>query len=107
MSGLKEKAQQLEQECTNLKEKQHLHLKNIGDNDSKVRFYTRFSTLSALMACFSSLGPAVNTLNYWAGTSGTVATQAKSIKGRKRILPLLEEFFLVLVRLCLGLFEQA
>lgn len=30
----------------------------------------------------------------------------KTNKGRRKILPPLEEFFLILIRLCLGLFEQ-
>ena len=54
------------------------------------------------------LGPSVNTLNYWSNTSASGAPehQIKSTKGRPRLLSPLEEFFLVLVRLRLGLFEQ-
>ena len=89
-----------------LKEKQHLRLKGIGDDDNKVRFYTGFATLSALMVCFNFLGDSVNKLHYWASTSSAVEAQTKSSKGRKRILPPLEEFFLMLVRLRLGLLEQ-
>ena len=89
-----------------LKEKQHFRLKNIGDDDNNVRFYTGFATLSALMVCYNFLGEAVNKLNYWASNSCAVEPQTKSRKGRKRIRPPLEEFFLVLVRLRLGLLEQ-
>ena len=106
LSERKESVQQLNNECMDLKEKQHLRLKGIGDDDNKVRFYTGFATLSALMVCFNFLGESVNKLHYWASTSGAVEAQTKSSKGRKRILPPLEEFFLVLVRLRLGLLEQ-
>ena len=36
--GLKEKVQQLEQECAESKEKQYFRLKNIGDVSTRVRF---------------------------------------------------------------------
>lgn len=58
------------------------------------------------MVCFNFLGEAVNKLNYWVSSSSIAETQTKSNKGQKRILSPVEEFFLVLVRLCLGLFEQ-
>lgn len=44
-----------------LREQQLFRLKYIGDDDAKVRFYTGFLSLSALMACFRFLGPSVNT----------------------------------------------
>ena len=103
---LKLRVQQLEEECIELKEKQHFRLKNISNDDNKVRFYTGFVTMSALMVCLNFLGPTVNKLNYWASSSSTVEMQCKSNKGRKRSLSPLEEFFLILVRLRLGLFEQ-
>ena len=74
-----------------LKEKQHLHLKGIGD-DNKVRFYTGFATLSVLMVCFNFLGESINKFHYWASTSGAVEAQTKTSKGWKRILPPLEVF---------------
>ena len=106
LSGLTEKAQDLEEEREELKEKQHFHLSSTAHDDSAVRFYTGFETLSALMVCFNFLGPAVNKLNYWASSSTCVRATSKSNKGRKRILSLLEEFFLVLVCLRLGPLEQ-
>ena len=51
------------------------------------------------------LGPCVRKLNYRQGSSQQ--TQVKSGKGRKRVLLPLEDFFVVLVRFRLGLFEQA
>ena len=96
--------QQSEQAQHDLKERELFRLKHISDDDAKVRFYTGFSTLSELMACFNFLGPSVNHLKYWSHTSET--DQVKSSSGRKRILSPLEEYFLVMVRLRLGLFEQ-
>ena len=104
LKSVKEKLRVSEKECEELEGKCVLRLSNIRDDNDKVRFYTGFSTIGLLMACFNFLGPCVNKLNYWHGSSQT--TQVKSCKGRKRILPPLEEFFLVLVRLRLGLFEQ-
>ena len=105
---LKERVAQLEHECEGLKAKQPFRLRNISADDTKVRFYTGFSSMAALMVCFNFLGPSVNTLNYWSSTSASGAPehQIKSTKGRPRLLSPLEEFFLVLVRLRLGLFEQ-
>ena len=62
--------------------------------------------MSALRACFDYLGPFVNHLKYWSSSGGTDQSSMKYNTGRKRKLPPLEEFFLVLVRLRLGLLEQ-
>ena len=105
MRGSRESAKNLEEQCADLKAKQHFRLKNISLNDNTLKFYTGFGTFSALMVCFNFLGPAVNNLNYW-GSSGDVNGTSKSNKGRKRTLSPLGEFFLVLVCLCLGVFEQ-
>ena len=83
-------------------EKQLFRVENISNDNSKVKYYTGFSTFSALMVCYNVLGPSVNKLNYW--SSGT--SELKSNKGRKRLLSSLNELFLLLVRLLLGLFEQ-
>ena len=69
----------------------------------KLGFYMRFITFSALMACFNFLGPAVDKLTY---QSSGQQYEHKSSKGQKKTLTQLNEFFLLLVRLCLGLFEQ-
>ena len=96
---LKKTVQELQEETADLKEKQHFHLSSIAHNDSIVRFYTGFETLSALMVCFDSLGLAVNKLSYWASSSTSVHTTSKSNKGRKSTFSPLGDFFLVLVLL--------
>ena len=83
-------------------EKQVFQLENMKDDNTKVKFYTGFASFSTLMVCFNFLGPSVSKLNYW--TSGT--SEVKSNKGRKRLLSPLNEIFLVLVQLRLGLCEQ-
>ena len=55
------------------------------------------------MTCFQFLGPCVNKLTYW---GSSCEAGVKSNKGRRRILRPLDEFFLLLIRLRLGLFEQ-
>ena len=96
----------LEAEIEVLKLKLHasvLRLSSICDSDSKIQFYTGFRNYSTLMALYKLLGPAVNCLNYW---GSEIKGDSKSIYGRHRSLLPTEEFFMVLVRLKLGLFEQ-
>ena len=105
---LRDRVAHSEHECANLKIKQPFRLRNICDDDSKVRLYTGYSSMAALMEYFNLLSRSVNTLNYWSSTSASGAPdyQVKLTTGRSRMLSPLEEFFLVLVRLHLGLFEQ-
>ena len=96
----------LEAEIEALKLKLHtsaLRLSNICNSDSKIQFYTGFHNYCTLMALYKLLGPAVNCLNYW---GSEIKGDTKSIQGRHRSLTPTEEFFMVLVRLKLGLFEQ-
>ena len=104
ISEVKDQVQQFKRKCEAMKRTQKFSLENIGDDDGKVRFYTGFSTLAALMACFQFLDPSVTKLSYW---PNTCETGTKCNKGRPRTLSPLDEFFLVLMHLRLGLFEQA
>ena len=97
---MKKQLSQLKHENATLK----FSLVNIADNDKKVSFYTGFPTYTTLMACFKFLGPAVNQLIYWNSKLDDTCEVKK--KGRPRTLTPIEEFFLVLVRLRLGLLEQ-
>ena len=58
---LKEIVAQLKHKCEGLKAKQPFRLRNIDADDIKVRFYTGFLSMAALMVCFNILGPSVNT----------------------------------------------
>ena len=65
---LNEMTKQVEEcrlECNSLKEKEHLRLNNIKDDNEKIKFYTGFSTFKLLMICFNFLGDISSKLNYW------------------------------------------
>ena len=82
-------------------------LENIKNDDEQVLFYTGFPIYSSLMVCYNYLGPSVSCLEYWGcKRRATNIESKKRAGGRCRSLPRLEEFFLVLVRLRLGLFEK-
>ena len=70
----------------------------IKDDNNAVRFYTGFPSLSVMMICFTFLGDAVSNLSYRDYTN--------LIKGKPHKLSPLNEFFLMLCRLRLGLYEQ-
>ena len=82
---------------------QLFRLSNTIDEPQKILFYTGFPDYATLRACYDYLGPAVNKLNYWGSVN---SSNGKKNSGRTRSLPPLEEFFLVLVRFRLGLFER-
>ena len=95
--------EQLEKQVPELEKRlksQLFRLSNIANDSQKVLFYTGFQDYAM---CYDYLGPAVNNLNYWGSVN---STDSKRTSGRTQSLPPLEEFFLVLVRLRLGLFER-
>ena len=77
-------------------------LESIASDDVKVAFYTSFPSYQHLRICFDFLGPAASKLIY----RDSKRVLDHSNKGRPRSLPPIEEFFLTLVRLRLGLLEQ-
>ena len=98
--------EQLEKQVLELEKRlksQLFRLSNIANDSQKVLFYTGFQDYATLRVCYDYFGPAVNNLNYWGSVN---STDSKRTSGRTRSLPPLEEFFLVLVRLRLGLFER-
>jgi hypothetical protein len=80
----------------------HLRVTQIENDDTKVSFYTGFPSYKHFKACFDFLGPAVDHLEY----RDSLKVLPKSKKGRPRSLSPIDEFFLTLVRLRLGLLEQ-
>lgn len=103
IDSLEDKLKKAEDECIESKNKylkQEFRLENISDDASKVKFFTGFSSFAALIACFNLLGPSVDQLSYRS------AERSNKGLGRKRTFSPLNEFFLMLVRLRLGLFEQ-
>ena len=78
-------------------------LENIVKIDKMVSFYTGLPSYSALKTCFKFLGPAVHFLHY---SRGKTSESISEKRFRPHALSPLEECFLVLVRLRLGLMEQ-
>jgi len=110
IQSMEQQLEEMKQKITELKrenESLKFTLDNIAYTDKKVSFYTGFPSRAALMACFKFLGPAVNELIYWNSNidDAAAACEAKK-KGHPRSLAPIDEFFLVLVRLRLGLLEQ-
>ena len=78
-------------------------LENIKNNDSQVCYYTGFSSFFALKSFYDYLGPATDHLSY----SHDAPIPDEQVKRcRSRALPPLEEFFMTMLRLRAGLFEQ-
>ena len=104
LTCLRTKILELEQQLKDLKlklDKQKFCLTNICSDDSKVAFYTGFPSQSSLQACYNFLGPAVSKLSH-------IPTAEETTRkcGRPRSLLPEDEFFLILVRIRLGLMEQ-
>lgn len=95
----------LSQAISSLEEQLHASkfcLENISDDDVKVLFYTGFPNYATLKICYDYLGPAVDNLTYW----GSKRNCQSTCHGRNRSLLPIEEFYMILVRLRLGLFEK-
>ena len=95
---------ELEEEIKELRksESSRFSLESIASDDSKVAFYTGFPSYDHLKICFDFLGPAASQLIY----RDSRRVLDHSNKGRPRSLPPMEEFFLTLVWLRLGLLER-
>ena len=80
--------------------RQKFRLMNMKDDNSQISFYTGFESYKALEAFYNFLGSATESLCY----SNVVVSTMK--KQHHRLLPPLEELFLTLVRLRLGLMSK-
>ena len=90
-----------------------LRISSVEYDDKMIQFYTGFASYKLLKLCFDFLGPAVDNLNYWGQGKdfmiydNTVdGDKSFQPKGRHRILCPIDEFFLVMIRLHLGLLEK-
>ena len=86
-------------------EQQQFRLSNMEKDDVKIAFFTGFPNFGSLQSFFKYLGPAVDCLCYSSKQSDS-DKQNGSKRCRQRALPPMEEMFLTLVRLRLGLMEQ-
>ena len=73
-----------------------------GDN-RKMRYYTGFLTYGMFMACFDFLLQSAKEMRTWQGKRTSTGERTTEKTGPKSKLPLQEQFFLVMVRLRLGL----
>lgn len=78
------------------------NIESIKHDDKAILFYTGFPSYTLLLTCFNFLGPAAAVLCYDKKGNDTEA----SFVGRPRLLTPINEFFLTLCRLKLGLKEQ-
>ena len=83
-------------------------ISSVMHDDKKIQFYTGFPSYKLFKACYDFLGPAVDNLTYWdlGKSAESVAGGKKGSKGRHRALLPIDEFFLVMIRLRLGLLEK-
>ena len=104
---LQEKVRKMEDDLELFKQR-HFSYNIIKDDPSAVKFYTGFPNWSSLEAVYKYFEPKFQHVHYWTGPKSlekSHQTKARSSKpGRKRGLTLMDEFFLVLVRLKVGLF---
>lgn len=81
----------------------------LKDNES-VKFFTGIPSLACFMMIFNLLKPFVEKLEYWdKSKEKEVSYQKDSSKkkpGKQRLLTIMEEFILTLVRLRLGLVSR-
>lgn len=80
------------------------------DSDSDISFYTGFPNYQTLLACYNFLNPGEHGENIVYVTSSnddflTSLNNQRNKPGRRRKLSTLDEFFMVLVQMRLGLFE--
>ena len=82
-------------------------IERVKDDDKLVSFYTGFSSYLMFLACFNFLKRSAEVMRGWRGsaTCPDDVDQHGQKPGRKSKLSLEEQFFLVMVRLRLGLFE--
>ena len=95
-------------ECETKLKAAELRISSVRFDDKKIQFYTGFASYKMFKAYYDFLGPAVDNLTYWDSGKGaeSIAGCEKGSKGRRRTLLPIDEFFLVIIQLRLGLLEK-
>ncbi|CAC5404268.1 unnamed protein product [Mytilus coruscus] len=86
--------------------KQILSLENIKENPKRMLFWTGFSDYENFYALFQYFEPRATNMRYWKGDAGMPDTFSDRKKGPERKLSLIDEFFLTMVRLKVGLLVE-
>ena len=105
---LKAKIDYLSTELKNYKAREFTYDK-IKDDSSAVKFYTGFPNSASFEAVLRYFEPKIKNMHYWTGSKTLdkdTSLQKSSKPGRKRKLSLQQEFFMVLIRLKVGIFIQ-
>ena len=111
---LKTEKERLEMECQSLRDVNqklsslHSHvfsIDRIKADNKLISFYTGFSSFLVFLSCFNFLRRSAEVMRVWKASATTPEDVARvGLKpGPKQKLPLMEQFFLVMVRLCQGL----
>lgn len=85
---------------------QILSLENIKDNPKRMAFWTGFPNYDTFLALFEYLEPRAKNLRYWRGDATTPEASSKKKSGPNRKMELIDEFFLTMVRLKVGLLYE-
>ena len=86
--------------------KRELSIKRFENDNESISFYTRFPNYETLMVCFEIVANKAQNMSYGKFDRKLFNTSPLQSAGAARSLSLLDEFFLVLVRLRLGLLER-
>ena len=87
-------------------QKREFSINRFGNDDDSISFYTGFPNYDTLMVCFELVANKAENMSYGKYDRKLFNTSSLQSPGVPRSLSLLDEFFLVLVRIRLGLLER-
>lgn len=109
IENLKAKVGLLQKEIDLFKERE-FSLEQLKDDNSAIQFYTGFPSCDALLCFFEYIQPKIAKLQYWSRRnlpdSHGYQQEGKTKPGPTRKIPPITEFFMVLIRLKVGLFVK-
>ena len=111
-ANLESKLKEMESLVATLKKRIFSVENMLVGNDDAVRFYTGFQNYDSFEAVFKYLEPKMESAHYWRGPESKDKANLKyqqegyQRSGPKRKLKLIDEFFMVMVRCKVGLFED-
>ena len=97
------KSNQLMQQLQQEKNRKDFSLDRFKNDDKKIRFYTGFVSFGMFLACFDFLLASAKQMRTWQGKRTSMDERTTEKPGPKPKLSHLDQFFLTMVRLRLGL----